>query len=231
MGLGRHRHARGAGVRRRGADHHAGGDKPIRPSTRRSRGAARSWRRSVAERARLLRPSSRGRRGRSRATPGQPIAAFTPTDRYRRDRQPSARAPHRISAQLQLRATTATTRPPRADGGARRLPALNTIAAFIRTEPERARTGARVRRSPAQPPRASWRATLERSRGTSGYLDLEQARFGSQLGDGRRPPTHSLRPPPLLSSRWWRTRSSTARRIGRRTRRSRVCGGRLRDGA
>ena len=101
--------------------------------------------------------------------------------------------------------------------------ALNTIASFIRTEPERARAlvlafADHLRSRLARPGEL---VTLEEElRHVRSYLDLEQARFGSQLEvtvDARAGRARACACRRSSSSRSSRTRSSTARPTGRCT--------------
>ena len=115
--------------------------------------------------------------------------------------------------------------------------ALNTIASFIRTDPDRARglvlAFADYLRSRSSRGPASSITLDEELRHVQSYLDLEQARFGSQLQvtiDARAGRAATCACRRSSSSRSSRTRSSTARPTGRCTCScARACGaGRLR---
>ena len=212
-----------------GADHHAPGDQPIRPVYE-----------ALAEARPLLAPLGLRSECRHPAcplgaaavvplqlndAPAGAVVAFatagSPLDETAVETLEALGV--QLSAQLQLsELTSATTTALQAQMEPHFVfNALNTIAAFIRTEPERARTPrARVRRSPAKPARTAWRVRDARG-GVAPRAQLSRARAGAvrlaARGDDRRRCRRHARSGcrRCSSSRSSRTRSSTARPSGR----------------
>jgi LytS/YehU family sensor histidine kinase len=194
-----------------GADHHAAGDEPIKPVYE-----------ALAQRRPLLAPLGLRTQCRHSACP-LGAAAVVPLElsdgpggavvAYATDSSPLDQAGvetlellgEQLSAQLQLsELTSATTTALQAQMEPHFVfNALNTIASFIRTDPERARSlvlafADHLRSRLARP--GEFVTMEEELRHVRSYLELEQARFGDQLQVRIDVPEDALRVrlPPLL---------------------------------